>query len=111
MHYVEGNVPDGYYSLPLDGPKIIREGSDFTVVSTSYMTLEASMAAEQLSNIGIEVEILDLRVSRPLNLSHIKKSVQKTGRLLTVDLGWVLVTTVEVHPIGTLNWWRRYSPV
>jgi len=88
-HYVEGNVPDGYYSLPLDGPKIIREGSDFTVVSTSYMTLEASMAAEQLSNIGIEVEILDLRVSRPLNLSHIKKSVQKTGRLLTVDLGWV----------------------
>ena len=88
-HYVEGNVPNGYYSIPLDGPKVIRKGSDFTVVSTSYMTLEATMAAEKLSDIGIEVEILDLRVTRPLNLDQIEKSVRKTGHLLTVDLGWV----------------------
>jgi pyruvate/2-oxoglutarate/acetoin dehydrogenase E1 component len=88
-HYVEGRVPNGYYSVPLDGPKIIREGSDFTVVSTSYMTLEAKMAAEKLSDIGVDVEILDLRVTRPLQIDKIEKSVRKTGHLLTVDLGWV----------------------
>ena len=52
------------------------------------MVLEAMMAVDIMATIGIEVEVIDLRVSRPLNIEPIKQSVIKTGRLLTVDLGW-----------------------
>jgi len=87
-HYVEGAVSDEYDSLPLDGPKIVREGRDFTVVAASYMTLEAMMAADVLSSVGVELEVLDIRVARPFVYDKIKASVSKTGQLLTVDMGW-----------------------
>ena len=87
-HYVEGKVQDGYYLSPLDGPKVIRAGKDYTIVSSSYMTLEAMMAAEILDKIQIKIEVIDLRVVRPLRMEVIEKSVKKTGSLMTVDLGW-----------------------
>ncbi len=88
-HYVQGEVPDGYVYEAIDGPRIVREGSDLTVVATSYMTLEAMRAAEILSDFGASLEVVDLRVVRPLNMDLIEKSVVKTGRLMTVDTGFV----------------------
>lgn len=104
-HYVEGVVKDGYYSTTLDGPKIIKEGSDYTIVSSSYMTLEAMMAAEILKEIQIKVEVIDLRVVRPLKMELIQKSVEKTGSLMTVDLGWTTygVGAEIVSRIATSN--------
>lgn len=87
-HYVQGQVPDGYYTEPLDGPRAIREGKDLTIVSTSYMTLEAMRAAEQLEKIGVSAAVFDLRVVRPLILDRVFASVARTGRLMTVDTGF-----------------------
>src|SRR3989344_993995 len=87
-HYVMGEVPEGYYTEPLDGPREVYSGKDVTIVATSYMTLEAVRAAEALEKLGRSANVFDLRVLRPLSLGKILKSVQKTGRLLTVDTGF-----------------------
>ena len=87
-HYVTGDVPEDYLSLPLDGPAVLRRGSDVTIVATSYMTLEAMRAADALRAIGCEAEIIDLRVVRPLVLGPIVDSVRRTHKLLAVDTGF-----------------------
>ncbi len=88
VHYVQGEVPAGYYTEPLDGPRALREGKDLTIVSTSYMTLEAMRAAAQLEKLGYSATVFDLRVVRPLILDRVFASVAKTGRLMTVDTGF-----------------------
>ncbi|MBT5752054.1 MAG: alpha-ketoacid dehydrogenase subunit beta [Rhodospirillaceae bacterium] len=89
LHYVNGNVDEGLYLKPLDGPRVIAEGTDVTLVATSYMTLEAMRAADYQREIGCSVEVVDLRVIRPLNLEPVFESVRKTGHLVTIDSGWV----------------------
>ena len=89
VHYSTGHVPEGYYKNPLDGPRVAREGKDVTIVATSHAVLEAMRAADVLREIGCSAEIIDLRVLRPLNMAPIFASVQKTGRLITVDTGFV----------------------
>ena len=89
VHYSTGNVPGGYYKQPLDGPRVVRPGTDVTIVGTSYATLEVMRAADVLAEIGCAVEVIDLRVLRPLNTALITASVGKTGRLITVDTGFV----------------------
>jgi len=90
-HYVEGQVPDGDYVAPIDGPKVVQPGSDVTVVGSSYMTLEAERAAKVLGDQGVSAEVLDLRVIRPLNMELIRQSVAKTGRLVVVDTGFKML--------------------
>lgn len=87
-HYVQGNVPSGKYTASLDGPLRLRKGNDLTIVSTSFMTLEAMRAADLLAENGITVDLFDLRVVRPLNTVAIKESVKRTGRLITIDTGF-----------------------
>lgn len=87
-HYVLGDVPAGYYTEPMDGPKAVHHGEDVTIVATSYMTLEAVRAAEALEELGYSATVFDLRVLRPLMLDRVFESVLQTGRLLTVDTGF-----------------------
>ena len=87
-HYVTGHVPEGYYTEPMDGPRAVHSGEDVTIVATSYMTLEAVRAAEALDKLGFSATVFDLRVLRPLKLEKIIASVNRTGRLLTVDTGF-----------------------
>jgi pyruvate dehydrogenase E1 component beta subunit len=88
LHYVKGEVPEGYGPLPLDGPRVARPGRDVTIVASSYMVLEALRAAEALAEAGCEAEVIDLRVLRPLKVDPILDSVRRTGRLITLDTGW-----------------------
>jgi len=81
-------VPDGYYTAPLSGAKVIREGSDITIVASSYMVIEAQKAAEELAAQGISAELLDLRIVKPLDAGSILRSIAKTGRLVIADGGW-----------------------
>ena len=87
VHYASGAVDPIARPMPLDGPKRLREGDDVTIVATSYMTLEALQAADALAALGYGVDLFDLRVLRPLDVSAIADSVARTGRLLTVDTG------------------------
>jgi pyruvate dehydrogenase E1 component beta subunit len=70
------------------GPKVLRNGSDITIVASGYSTFLALKAGDLLSMDGINAEIVDLRVLNPFNPEEIICSVKKTGRLLVVDGGW-----------------------
>lgn len=90
LHHVTGEVPDGYYTVPLVGSKAVTTTPPFsraTIVATSYMTLEAMRAAKALADVGCPVEVIDLGVLRPLNMAPIRASVIKTKRLVTCDTG------------------------
>jgi acetoin:2,6-dichlorophenolindophenol oxidoreductase subunit beta len=87
-HYLQDKIKYNNYLTPLDGPKIIKKGKDFTIVCVSYMSIEALIASSFLEKINISLEIIDLRVLRPLKIDKILKSVNKTKLLMTVDLGY-----------------------
>lgn len=83
-----GNAPEGVYRVPLGRARVAREGSDVTIVASSYMVLEALRAAELLSSSGIQAEVVDIRSLKPLDRKTIVESVLKTGRLIAVDGAW-----------------------
>jgi pyruvate dehydrogenase E1 component beta subunit len=88
MYQVRGDVPDEEYLIPIGKSKVQREGKDVTIV-TYCKGLELSMkAAEELSREGIEVEIVDLRTLRPLDMEPVLESFKKTNRAVVVEEGW-----------------------
>ncbi|MEK6983823.1 MAG: alpha-ketoacid dehydrogenase subunit beta [Nanoarchaeota archaeon] len=88
LHHMHGYVPREMYTVPIGKANIIRNGKDVTIASTSYMTIEALKAANALEQIGISVEVIDIRTLKPLDDCLIIDSVKKTGRLLAVDSGY-----------------------
>jgi pyruvate dehydrogenase E1 component beta subunit len=80
-----GPVPDGEYATPFGLAEVRRDGTDVTIVATSYMVSLALGAAEKLEQDGVSVEIVDLRTLEPLDIDTIVGSVRKTGRLVVVD--------------------------
>lgn len=84
----KGDVPEGDYRVPLGKARVAKPGADLTIVATSYMVLEAMRAAEILSQVGIEAEVVDVRTLRPLDEETILTSIVKTGRLVAADAAW-----------------------
>jgi pyruvate dehydrogenase E1 component beta subunit len=74
--------------LALQGPEVLVEGDDLTIVGAGYSTRIALLAAEELAREGMSCEVVDLRVLNPFDPRVIVGSVTKTGRLLAVDGGW-----------------------
>jgi pyruvate dehydrogenase E1 component beta subunit len=85
LHNVTGIVPEEIYSVPLGKARILKEGKDITIVSSSHMVLESLKAADYLERDGIAAEVIDIRTLKPLDRQSIVNSVEKTGRLLAVD--------------------------
>jgi pyruvate/2-oxoglutarate/acetoin dehydrogenase E1 component len=88
LHNSVGEVPDCDFRLPLGKAKVGRTGEDVTIVSMSYMTIEALHAADYLATQGISCEVIDLRTIKPLDWDAVMHSVTKTGRLLALDSGF-----------------------
>ncbi len=88
LHNTFGDVPEGIYRVPLGQGRIARRGKDITIAATSYMVLESLRAAETLSEVGIEADVVDIRTLKPFDSAMIAESVQRTGRLLAVDADW-----------------------
>jgi len=89
LYKEKSDVPEKYYIEPIGKAKVIRVGSDVTIVAISQMVLEALGAAEELQKNGVSAEVIDLRTLRPWDKETIVKSVQKTGYLLIADTGWL----------------------
>jgi pyruvate dehydrogenase E1 component beta subunit len=85
LHNMQGNVPQEAYRLPLNKAQLLREGNDATIVSLSYMTVEALHATDALEKEGISCDLIDLRTVNPIDWESIETSLKKTGRLLVVD--------------------------
>ncbi len=81
----KGEVPDGEIIDELGTAKILREGTDCTIAALAYMVPRALEAAEHLAGDGISAEVIDLRSLVPLDTKAILGSVEKTGRLYTVE--------------------------
>ncbi|KZK83262.1 2-oxoisovalerate dehydrogenase subunit beta [Pseudovibrio sp. Ad13] len=71
--------------LPIGKAKVVREGTDATMVSWSIGMTYALQAVDELAKQGISVELIDLRTIRPLDMETVLASVRKTGRLVTVE--------------------------
>ena len=80
------NVDD--YVLPIGKARVMREGSDLTIVSYSIGVGVALEAAEVLAGEGIDVEVIDLRTLRPLDKATVLASLKKTNRLVVAEEGW-----------------------
>lgn len=84
LYRTKGPVPDEPYSLPLGQAEVRREGSDLTIIAYAVMAARALEAAEILAAEGIDVEVVDPRTLKPLDMETINRSVSKTGRALIV---------------------------
>lgn len=69
-------------------PKVIRQGTDLTIVGCGYSTMLAVQAAEALARDGVSAEVVDLRVLNPFDPVVVIESLRKTRNLLVVDGGW-----------------------
>ncbi len=88
MYQTRGEVPDGDIVIPIGKSKVQRAGKDVTIITYSK-GLELSMkAADELAKEGIEVEIVDLRCLRPLDMEPVLESFKKTNRAVVVEEGW-----------------------
>jgi pyruvate dehydrogenase E1 component beta subunit len=109
------NVPEEDYVVPIGVADVKREGKDVTVVAAGAATHLALQAARQLAREGVELEVVDPRTLKPLDIETIAESVAKTGRLIVVSEGAraggfaseVVARTLDHVPIGGL----RATPV
>jgi len=85
LYNAVGEVPEGYYTIPLGKAEVKRAGSDLTIVAIGKQVQTAQQAAEQLAKRGVEVEIVDPRSLSPLDEDTILSSVAKTNRLIVID--------------------------
>ena len=76
----------GEFTVPIGVPEVVREGNDLTLVSYGSTFNLCNVAADRLAELGINVEMIDVRTLLPFDLGHtIVESVKKTNRLLVVD--------------------------
>jgi 2-oxoisovalerate dehydrogenase E1 component len=85
---VKGPVPAEDYQIEFGSAKVVRQGSDVTVVAIALMLHHALGVCGKLAQEGIAVELIDPRTIAPLDIETIRRSVAKTGRLLIVDEGF-----------------------
>jgi len=74
--------------LRLEGPRVVAEGSDVTLVGCGYSAHLCRLAAIELGRSGITPEVIDLRVINPFHDEALLSSVKKTAHLVVVDGGW-----------------------
>lgn len=88
VYQQKGEVPDGDFTVPIGKSKVQREGQHVTVVAYSKMVPYSMQAADILAKEGIEIEIVDLRSLRPLDMDPVVASFKKTNRAVIAEEGW-----------------------
>lgn len=85
--YVAENPQQHPDYLPMNKARVVKAGADITIVSMSYLTIEAMKAVDALAAQGIHAELIDLRSIKPIDWQTLSASVEKTGRVLVLDSG------------------------
>jgi len=88
LYNMEGELPDGDVTVDIEHAAIRRAGSDVTLVTYGGTLPAALAAADQLAAGGIDPEVVDLRVLRPLDDATVIASVARTHRAVVIDEGW-----------------------
>ena len=106
----KGPVPDGYYTLPIGKARVVREGTDATIVTYGVGAVWAGQAAATLAGEGYEIEVIDLRTLLPWDAPAVFASVRKTSKALvlheaptTGGFGAELAASIAHHCFGDLD--------
>ena len=92
MYGDKGEVPEEEYLIEIGKARIVKEGTDVTLVSFGKILKVAIAAAEELAKDGINCEIIDLRTVRPIDYATLIESVKKTNRMIVVEEAWPLAS-------------------
>jgi len=105
-----GEVPEGYYSIPLSKAAVVEQGSELTIITYGTMV---HVAQASVRNTGVSADIIDVRTLAPLDVDTLKQSVEKTGRCMIVHeaskfcgYGAELVATVQEE-----CFWHLQAPI
>ena len=85
LYQIKEDVEESYFSIPLNESRIVKFGTDITIVSYGDGLIDSLKASVLLEEFGISAEVIDLVSINPIDYNQILKSVKKTGRLITVD--------------------------
>lgn len=85
LYKTSGHVPEEQYRIPIGVSNKVRDGKALTIVASGVMVSRSLEAAETLSGLGIEVEVIDVRSLSPLDMGPINESVKKTGKVMLVQ--------------------------
>ena len=88
LYNVEGELSDDWRKADLRSAKVLRPGRDVTLIAYGGTVFKGLDAASKLAEEGIEAEVVDLRVLRPLDDATVIGSVRRTRRAVIVDEGW-----------------------
>lgn len=88
LYNMEGELPPGSGPVDIARAKVRRPGTDVTILTYGAGLHKSLAAAGTLAQEGIEAEVIDLRVLRPLDDAAIMTSIAKTHRAMIVDEGW-----------------------
>jgi len=85
MYNLKEEIPDNEFFRPLEGAEIVRRGEDITLIGYNYSVHLCLEAAKRLEKDGISAEVLDLRALKPIDRETIRRSVEKTHRVLIAE--------------------------
>lgn len=85
MYNMRGEVPDGEFFRPLEGAEIVRTGTDITLIGYNYSVHLCLAAADKLAGMGLSAEVVDLRALKPIDRDTIRRSVEKTHKVVIAE--------------------------
>ena len=85
LYKTSGHVPEEQYRIPIGVSNKVRDGKALTIVASGVMVSRSLEAAETLSGMGIEIEVIDVRSLSPLDMGPINESLKKTGKVMLVQ--------------------------
>src|SRR5438876_101680 len=88
LYNTKGEVPEGEHIVPIGAAENKREGDHCSLITHGKMILVAMKVADDLAKEGINIDIVDLRTVRPIDVDAIARSVQKTNRAVVLEEGW-----------------------
>lgn len=102
LYFAQGEAPVPGEKIPLGKAKVVKEGTDVTVISYSRTMVEVQAVAKELAKQNISVEVIDLRSIAPLDMDTVLTSVAKTGRAVVaheaqVDFGVGAEIATRLH--------------
>ncbi|TVR67503.1 MAG: dehydrogenase, partial [Gemmatimonadales bacterium] len=125
--YNKGRYPGSDFMIPFGKAKVVREGSDLTVVTCGALVKRTLDAAKLAAQEGIEVEVIDLRTLNPLDMDRIGESVKKTNKVIVAhedSLSWGIGSEIAariaddlfpwldgpVRRVASMDTWVAYAP-
>ena len=113
LYNVSADLPDQPDPVDISRAAIRRPGSDLTLVTYGGMLARTLDAAQELAGLGVDAEVIDLRVLRPLDDTTVLRSVARTHRVVLVDEGWRSgsLSAELAARIGESVFWDLDAPV